>query len=339
MALLAATSSRGSLTSLASVASQQGIKSICYSNSLSSNSLRRNFFWKSQSAKLLRSRVKKEEPKAYEWLHIPHTVDQQVKGFSALKGEMPLDVMELFEFIKNSKKYDDIGALMPRGILLVGPPGNGKTSIVRALAEETAVPIHAICASNIGTKYSGEGQTKLRELFSKARESAGTKGAIVFIDEIDSLGSRQSMSDGWMIDHRQTLTTLLNEMDGLHREDSLMIIGATNRPADIDSALKRPGRFDRIVKIPNPNLQSRLEIIIFYANRTRYDICSVKLEEIAELTEGWSCAELKNLVNEAAIRAVRSGFAYITKEHYNLALEAIKQRKINSNLPLEALEK
>lgn len=270
------------------------------------NNLKRNFFWKTKP-------VKK-------------------RGFKDLKGEIPKPITDLTDMIKNSEKYKKMGAKLPKGILMVGPPGTGKTSIARAVAYEANVPFDNICASSFHKSYVGQAQENVAEIFRNIREKGKSHKScksILFIDEIDSVGTRQNNSPN-NFSSRELLPALLNQMDGFEENDALTVIGATNSPVDLDPALKRPGRFDRIIEIPLPDIKSRKELLIFFLSKVIYnkdEITENYIEDLAYITEGFSHADLKHLINEAAILAVRSNADEINKEHIWQSLEEIEKRQ------------
>jgi ATP-dependent 26S proteasome regulatory subunit len=249
--------------------------------------------------------------------------------FANIAGSVSEEILEITDFIKNTKQYAQMGARMPKGILLVGPPGCGKTSIARAIAGETGASFFSIAASQFVEKYVGTGPQKIRELFTKARNAVKTgpyKKAIVFIDEIDAIGStRYVVETGADAEYRNTLTELLNQMDGFSQDSSLFVIAATNRASDLDPALKRAGRFDRIISINLPDTESRTAILKYYTGRIKTDI--LDYEKLAAMTDSMSGAEIENLVNEAAIIAVRNGAALTTQLHFELAFKFVTTKR------------
>jgi len=227
---------------------------------------------------------------------------------------------EIVSFLRNSTVYASAGAEIPKGILLEGPPGTGKTLIAKAIAGETDAWFIAVSASEFIELYVGLGAQKVRNLFRLAREN---KPAIIFIDEIDSIGRQRGTGINMGNDEReQTLNQLLAEMDGFAQNDNIIVIAATNRKDVLDSALLRPGRFDRIVNVPLPDRESRSAILELYFKNKRVD-SEIETDLLAEMTAGFSGAELKNLINEAAINSARQGSAIITQKHVEDALEKI----------------
>jgi ATP-dependent 26S proteasome regulatory subunit len=259
----------------------------------------------------------------FEHENMVYTSDDAPYTFANLAGTLSQEVREITHFIKKPDDYTKMGARMPTGILLIGPPGCGKTSVARALAGETGASFFSISGSQFIEKYVGSGPQKIRELFAKARMSVKTgpyKKALIFIDEIDAIGStRYRIETGADAEYRNTLTELLHQMDGFRQDNSLFIIAATNRDDDLDPALKRPGRFDRIVKLSYPDKQSREDILRYYAKHIK-KASDIRYNELAQATEGMSGADLENLVNEAAILAVREKAPVTRHAHFEAAL-------------------
>lgn len=250
--------------------------------------------------------------------------------FKDLAGSIPEDVREVVDFLRNAHHFLAVGAQMPKGVLLVGPPGTGKTSIARAIAGEAQAHFFNATGSEFIEVYVGVGPQRIRELFDKAR-SAIKRGtytkAVIFIDEIDAIGgSRNNDSGGGSSEYRNTLNELLNQMDGFKQDGSILVIGATNTPDSLDQALKRPGRFDRIVEIPLPSMLDREEILRLYATKVAC-ATGIDFKEIAQKTINFSGAELKNLVNEAAVRAARKKEKLIKQEHFDTAARDLIKRK------------
>ena len=227
---------------------------------------------------------------------------------------------EIVSFLKNSTAYENAGAEIPKGILLEGPPGTGKTLIAKAIAGETDAWFIAVSASEFIELYVGLGAQKIRNLFRLAREN---KPAIIFIDEIDSIGRQRGTGINMGNDEReQTLNQLLAEMDGFEQNDDIIVIAATNRKDVLDSALLRPGRFDRIVTVPLPDRDSRRAILELNFKNKKVD-SGLETDLLAEMTAGFSGAQLKNLINEAAINSARQGSEVITQKNLEDALEKI----------------
>ena len=228
------------------------------------------------------------------------TLFSDIAGMQSSKRELE----EIVEFLKNPQKYQRLGGKMPRGVLLVGPPGTGKTLLARAVAGEADVPFLSISGSDFMELFVGIGASRVRSLFRDAKRMAPS---IIFIDEIDSIGTQRGVSfAGGRDERQQTLNQLLSEMDGFETKDNVIVMAATNRPDVLDSALLRPGRFDRHVAVDLPSLDDRLGILKIHARNKPLD-ASANLMEIARGTPGFSGAELENLLNEAAIIAARKG--------------------------------
>lgn len=229
------------------------------------------------------------------------------------------ELKEVIDFLKNADKVKSLGGKMPKGILLVGAPGTGKTLIAKAMAGEAGVPFFSCNGSEFVEMFVGVGAARVRDLFSEAKKSAP---CVVFIDELDALGkARQSTSFGGGNDEKeQTLNQLLVEMDGFDTQGGIIILAATNRPEMIDPALLRAGRFDRQVVVDRPDRKGRRDILAIHSQKTKIDP-SVNFDEIAGLTPGFSGADIANLVNEAALIATRKNAPTITTEHFTLALE------------------
>tara|TARA_B100000035_G_scaffold53044_1_gene41545 strand:+ start:2276 stop:4252 length:1977 start_codon:yes stop_codon:yes gene_type:complete len=227
---------------------------------------------------------------------------------------------EVVSYLNNRTLYEAVGAEIPRGILLEGPPGTGKTLIAKAIASECDANFISIASSEFVELFVGMGAAKVRNLFRQAREQAP---CIIFIDEIDAVGKQRGTGINVGNDEReQTLNQILAEMDGFSQNDNVLIIAATNRKDVLDSALLRPGRFDRIINVPLPDKDSRRSILDVHLKNKTYDE-DLDLEEIAESTAGFSGAELKNLINEAAINAARLGKTFITYKNIKDAFEKI----------------
>ena len=209
------------------------------------------------------------------------------------------EMIEIVDFLKNPKKYQDMGAKVPRGVLLCGEPGTGKTLIAKAIAGEANVPFISMSGSEFIEMFAGLGASRVRKLFEKARK---VSPCIVFIDEIDAIGSRRTNASGAETENNQTLNQLLVEMDGFETEEAIIVLAATNRPEMLDKALLRPGRFDRQIRIGLPDLNGREAILKIHAKGKKFDE-DVNLRSIAEDTAGFTGAELSNILNEAAIIA------------------------------------
>ena len=221
-----------------------------------------------------------------------------VAGLDEEKAEM----IEIVEFLKKPEKFTKMGARIPKGVLLYGKPGTGKTLIAKAIAGEADVPFISMSGSEFIEMFAGLGASRVRKLFEKARKLAP---CIVFIDEIDAIGSRRTSNSGAETENNQTLNQLLVEMDGFSSEETIIVLAATNRPEMLDKALLRPGRFDRQITIPTPDLKGRLEILKIHSKDKRLSD-DVNLENIAEDTAGLTGAELENILNEAAIIATKN---------------------------------
>lgn len=232
---------------------------------------------------------------------IAHDSDVKFKDIAGLDEERE-QLMEIVDFLKNPKDYMEMGAKIPRGVLLYGDPGTGKTLIAKAIAGEAGVPFISMSGSEFIEMFAGLGAHRVRKLFDKARKLAP---AIIFIDEIDAIGARRSGGGGSETENNQTLNQLLVEMDGFKSENNTIVIAATNRPEILDKALLRPGRFDRQIIIPAPDIKGREEILKLHAEKKKI-AKDVSFKEIAAQTAGFTGAELANVLNEAAILATRN---------------------------------
>ena len=244
-------------------------------------------------------------------------------SFSSVAGcdEAKDEVHEVVEFLKDPSRFTATGGRMPKGVLLVGPPGTGKTMLAKAVAGEAQAHFYSLSGSDFVELYVGVGAARVRSLFKKARETAPS---IIFIDEIDALGRARSSGDGGgaQQEHDQTLNALLVAMDGFDSGDAVVVFGATNRPDTMDKALLRPGRFDRQVSVGLPDLRGRVAILQVHAGAVKLD-ASVNLEQIAKTTPGYSGADLANLLNEGAIHAARNRRPAITAADLDEARDKI----------------
>jgi cell division protease FtsH len=223
------------------------------------------------------------------------------------------------DYLHNPGKYKEIGASMPKGILLVGPPGTGKTMLAKAVAGEANVPFFSMSGSEFVEMFVGMGASKVRDLFRQAKEKAP---CIVFIDEIDAIGKKRDGHVGGNDEREQTLNQLLTEMDGFEGNTGVIILAATNRPESLDPALTRPGRFDRRVPVELPDLKGREEILRVHARKIKVED-GVDFAKIARMASGASGAELANIVNEAALRAVRDGRSYANQDDLEESIEVV----------------
>ena len=241
--------------------------------------------------------------------------------FSDVAGEDEAkeNLSEIVDYLHNPAKYREIGASMPKGILLVGPPGTGKTMLAKAVAGESNVPFFSMSGSEFVEMFVGMGASKVRDLFKQAKEKAP---CIVFIDEIDAIGQKRDGRVGGNDEREQTLNQLLTEMDGFESNNGVIILAATNRPESLDPALTRPGRFDRRVPVELPDLKGREEILKVHAKKVKLDE-SVDFNKIARMASGASGAELANIVNEAALRAVRENRHYVTESDLEESIEVV----------------
>ena len=236
------------------------------------------------------------------------------------EDEAKESLAEIVDYLHNPSKYTDAGASMPKGILLVGPPGTGKTMLAKAVAGESNVPFFSISGSEFVEMFVGMGASKVRDLFSQAKEKAP---CIVFIDEIDAIGQKRSGGQyGGNDEREQTLNQLLTEMDGFESNNGVIILAATNRPESLDPALTRPGRFDRRVPVELPDLKGREEILKVHAKKIKVAE-DVDFNKIARMASGASGAELANIVNEAALRAVRAGRRFATESDLEESIEVV----------------
>ena len=242
--------------------------------------------------------------------------------FSDVAGEEEAkdNLKEIVSYLKDPSKYKEIGAQMPKGVLLVGPPGTGKTMLAKAVAGEADVPFFSMSGSEFVEMFVGMGAAKVRDLFKQAKEKAP---CIVFIDEIDAIGEKRSAGNiGGNDEREQTLNQLLTEMDGFEGNTGVIILAATNRPDSLDPALTRPGRFDRRVPVELPDLKGREDILKVHARKIKI-ADNVDFNKIARMAAGASGAELANIVNEAALRAVRQGRRFATEEDMEESIEVV----------------
>lgn len=246
----------------------------------------------------------------------PKTTFNDVAGYKGVKTE----IAEVVDFLKHPERFAEIGAKIPKGILLVGPPGTGKTLLARAVAGEAGVPFLSVSGSDFMEMFVGVGASRVRDLFQTARKQAP---AIIFVDEIDSIGRKRGAGLGGGHDEReQTLNQMLSEMDGFDPAEGVVLMGATNRPDILDAALLRPGRFDRQIVVPLPDLDERLPILEVHTKSKKLN-ADVDLELLARGTPGMSGADLANLVNEAALFAVRRGVNEISMLDFESARDRV----------------
>lgn len=268
-------------------------------------------------------------------VYVPST---QGIHFSDVAGEDEAkeSLSEIVDYLHNPKKYSDVGASMPKGVLLVGPPGTGKTLLARAVAGEAGVPFFSISGSDFVEMFVGVGASRVRDLFVQGKKNAP---CLIFIDEIDAVGRQRGAGLGGGHDEReQTLNQLLVEMDGFESNEGVILIAATNRPDVLDPALLRPGRFDRQVVVPTPDVKGRLKILEVHTRRTPLDK-HVNLEVIARGTPGFSGAALENLVNEAALQAARLGQDTVFMRDFEYAKDKVLMGKERRSLILSDEEK
>ena len=241
--------------------------------------------------------------------------------FSDVAGEEEAkeNLAEIVDYLHNPKKYTDVGASMPKGLLLVGPPGTGKTMLAKAVAGEANVPFFSMSGSEFVEMFVGMGASKVRDLFRQAKEKAP---CIVFIDEIDAIGKKRDGQYGGNDEREQTLNQLLTEMDGFEGNNGVIILAATNRPESLDPALTRPGRFDRRVPVELPDLKGREAILKVHARKIKV-ADDVDFHTIARMASGTSGAELANIVNEAALRAVRQNRTVVTQADLEESIEVV----------------
>ena len=235
------------------------------------------------------------------------------------EDEAKENLAEIVEYLHNPERYREIGASMPKGILLVGPPGTGKTMLAKAVAGEADVPFFSMSGSEFVEMFVGMGASKVRDLFKQAKDKAP---CIVFIDEIDAIGKKRDGQVGGNDEREQTLNQLLTEMDGFEENNGVIILAATNRPETLDPALLRPGRFDRRVPVELPDLKGREAILKVHAKKVKI-ADDVDFEKVARMASGASGAELANIVNEAALRAVRDHRSFVTQVDLEESIEVV----------------
>ena len=250
------------------------------------------------------------------------------------EDEAKENLTEIVNYLHDPTKYQEIGASMPKGVLLVGPPGTGKTMLAKAVAGEANVPFFSMSGSEFVEMFVGMGASKVRDLFKQAKEKAP---CIVFIDEIDAIGKKRDGQVGGNDEREQTLNQLLTEMDGFDGRKGVVILAATNRPESLDKALLRPGRFDRRIQMELPDLEGRKAILEVHLKRVKHE--TVDLDIVARATAGSSGAELANIINEAALRAVRMGRKLVTTADLEESVETVIAGAQKKNKVLSSEEK
>src|SRR5580765_4674256 len=254
------------------------------------------------------------------------TLNKEMTGvtFNDVAGieEAKEEVAEIIEFLKNPKKFTKLGGRIPRGILLVGEPGCGKTLLAKAIAGEADVPFFSISGSDFVEMFVGVGASRVRDLFKQAKESAP---CIVFLDEIDAVGRRRGggFTTGGHDEREQTLNAILVEMDGMNTSDGVIVVAATNRNDVLDPALTRPGRFDRQIIVPRPDVKGRMEILRVHAKKVKLGP-DVDLERVARATPGFSGADLAAIINEAAIAATLHNKDFVEQEDLEEARDKVR---------------
>jgi cell division protease FtsH len=253
-----------------------------------------------------------------------NTTWADVAGVEEVRGEL----MEVVEFMRDPKRFERLGAKVPKGLLLYGPPGTGKTLLAKAVAHESGANFYSASASSFVEMFAGLGAARIRKLFNEARKNAP---AIVFIDELDAVGAQRS-GHGFNREQDQTLNQLLVELDGFENARQVVVMGASNRIQDLDQALLRPGRFDRQMLVPPPDLAGREAILRVHTRGKPLNLSEIDLPQVARQTSGLTGAELANVCNEAAIKAGRRGASAITQADFDWALERVvaglQQRKM-----------
>jgi cell division protease FtsH len=263
--------------------------------------------------------------------HLPEKENKQNEKFSNITfkdiaglDSVLVDVKEVLEYLKGSEKFTALGSKLPRGILLEGPPGNGKTLIAKAIANEAGYKFIYASASSFVEMYVGTGARRVRDLFSQASPYIPT---IIFIDEIDAIGAVKRGTAYDNDEYRQTLNELLCQMDGIGSKSTTIVIGATNSSSSLDKALKRPGRFSRIIKVPNPDKKARWDILKHYLTRLpNTDVTYSDLDILTDKTSEFSAADLENMVNEATFFAARDDAQIVHMKHLEQALTLMRNR-------------
>jgi len=275
--------------------------------------------------------IGKSKAKPYD-TERPGTTFDDVAGYEGVKQE----ITEVVDFLRHPEKFAEIGARIPKGVLLVGPPGTGKTLIARAVAGEAGVPFLSVTGSDFMEMFVGVGASRVRDLFQTAKKMGK---AIIFVDEIDSIGRKRGAGLGGGHDEReQTLNQMLSEMDGFEATEGIVMMAATNRPDILDPALLRPGRFDRQVVVPLPEAEERLAILKVHCKSKRV-AGDVDMHTVAKGTPGMSGADLANLVNEAALFAVRAGDEAIHMRHFEMARDRVLMGQRRESMALSDHEK
>jgi cell division protease FtsH len=292
------------------------------------------FFWLSRRAQGQMSGIMsigRSKAKVYT-TERPKTTFADVAGYAGVKQE----INEVVDFLKAPARFKEIGARIPKGVLLVGPPGTGKTLLARAVAGEAGVPFMSVTGSDFMEMFVGVGASRVRDLFQTARKQAP---AIIFVDEIDSIGRKRGAGLGGGHDEReQTLNQMLSEMDGFETTEGIVMMAATNRPDILDPALLRPGRFDRQIVVPLPDLEERLPILEVHCKDKKM-AADVDLHVVARGTPGMSGADLANLVNEAALHAVRRGSDAVHMEDFEAARDRVLMGQRRETMALSEAEK
>lgn len=257
-----------------------------------------------------------------------------VAGIEEAKEELE----EIIEFLKDPQKFQKLGGKIPKGVLLVGPPGTGKTLLARAVAGEAGVPFFSISGSDFVEMFVGVGASRVRDLFEQGKKKSAP--CIIFVDEIDAVGRHRGAGLGGGHDEReQTLNQLLVEMDGFESNEGVILIAATNRPDVLDPALLRPGRFDRQVVVPRPDMAGRFEILKVHSANVKKTDPDTDLEIIAKGTPGYAGAELANLVNEAALLAARKNQETVTMKDFEEAKDKVMMGKERRSMAINDVEK